>query len=501
MRGKAGGFSSNQAEGLELDVLNFIHRHGLLSAGQKVLVAVSGGADSVCLVRILFNLRDRLGISLHVAHLDHLLRGRESEADSSYVAEMAAGLGLPCTIEKRDVRAYQKQYRLSLEEAAREVRYKFLFEIAQKTGAQRVAAGHTRNDQVETILLHILRGAGMRGLTGLQPLQVLDIDSRNMSLIRPLLKIERVETEAYCAYYGLTPRQDSSNQSKRMLRNRVRHELLPLMQGYNAGISGSLLRLAEIAAEDLAYLDSQAAKAWLRVATWEGKNVILDKTNFRRLEVALQREVLRIAIHELSGTLKDIETRHVEQILRSLDKPTGKRLELPYRLIFSIDYGSYRLGSAPPETVLGPNPEAEYDLKIPGVSLVQGWKIEAELSSAKGIKVEANFDPYLACLDAELTGPKITLRSPRRGDRFQPLGMGQSKRLAEFLLDARVPRARRERVPILACHQGIIWVAGYRIDDRFKVTARSGQVLILRMQRVEAESPEGSGIYGPREPK
>jgi tRNA(Ile)-lysidine synthase len=324
----------------------------------------------------------------------------------------------------------------------------------------------------------------MRGLTGLQPVQELRIRGCALRLVRPLLRIERRDTETYCATFKLNPRQDSSNQSRRMLRNRVRHELLPLLQSYNSGISKSLLRLAEIAADDLEYLEGQTAKAWRRIVSWEGQTLVLDKAKFRRLDVALQRQVLRAAIHELSGTLKDIETRHIDSIIKALDKATGSRLDLPYGLIFSLDYGCYRLGLDQKEAGILSDLEGEYELKIPGLSRIPGWEIEAHLGPASRLGVEDGSDPLQARLDATLTGSKITLRARRRGDSFQPLGMSHSKKLAEFMLDAKVPRTWRNRVPILSSPGGIIWVAGYRIDERFKITANSSRVLTLRMKRV-----------------
>ena len=207
---------------LEQRVRSFIQEHNLVSNGQALLVAVSGGQDSVCLLQVLHQLQSELGIKLHIAHLDHQLRGKESDGDARYVAGLAKRLGIPFTIEKGNVREYQKEHGISLEEAAREVRYKFLAEVAAAIDADRVAVGHTLDDHVETILLHLIRGTGTRGLRGLQPVTRWGTAEKGLTVVRPLLEVRRDETARYCSSHRLRPRQDASNLSLAPLRNRVR---------------------------------------------------------------------------------------------------------------------------------------------------------------------------------------------------------------------------------------------------------------------------------------
>jgi len=482
-------FSKNQKPGLEQRVLQFIQQNRLITGGQKILVAVSGGPDSVCLLYTLYRLQTELNISLHVAHLNHQLRGADSEADACYVADLARQLDIPATIEKRDVAGFQAEHRLSPEEAAREVRYRFLSQTAQAVGAAKVAVGHTRNDHVETILLHIIRGTGMRGLRGLQPCLTLRFADNTLMVVRPLLETERKETEDYCARLQIIPCLDVSNQTLSFLRNRVRRELLPLLKNYNPGIFESLLRIGRIAQDELALLDAESEKIWRELIRKKGNTVIFNKAQFLALPSALQRHLLRKGIEELLGTLKDIEARHIEEVIQALDKPAGKQIILPDGLVFSIEYDCYLMGSDLVEQIPFPELKKEYGITIPGSIEIPGWRIEAVVQPPDALPPAgerpgyARENRFTACFDLDKTGTMITMRARRQGDRFQPQGMSQTKKVSEFMLDARIPKAWRDRIPIICSPQGIIWVAGWRISENVKITAGTRQVLCLSLFR------------------
>ncbi len=480
---------------LEQRVKNFIREHRLVERQACLLVAVSGGSDSSCLLDILVRLKDQLGIRLHVAHLDHQLRGAESRADAGYVAELAQRLGVPATIERRDVKAYQARQHLSLEEAAREVRYRFLADTASAVGASRVAVGHTLDDQAETILMHLVRGTGTRGLGGLKPCTVwqLPLGGKRLTVVRPLLEFYRQETADYCQSHQLRPRIDASNLSRAPLRNRIRQQLIPLLQSYNPRVVEALLRTANIAADELAFLDEETARLWDEVAQRQGNVITLDKESFGRLHPALKRHLLRTSILGLLGSLKDIETRHVEEIMAALNKPAGKQISLPEGLIFSIEYDKYLLGSDP--AVLSPFPvlEGEFALKIPGKTQLAGWWVEATIIDLKAGPHPSKKDWVLkggglpsnltAYFDLDKTGDKIIVRPRKRGDRFQPLGLSQPKKLGEFMIDAKIPSAWRERVPVVLSPRHILWLVGWRIDERVKVTEDTKWVLRLEFKR------------------
>jgi len=491
-------------EPVEPRVLRFIREHHLVSGQHRLVAAVSGGQDSVCLLHILSKLQETLNVKLHVAHLNHQLRGAESEADAQYVSHLAHQLGIPATIEQRDVKAYQARQRTSLEEAAREVRYTFLSEVAKSTGANCVAVGHTTDDHIETILMHLIRGSGTGGLRGLQPSSRWQSSGSSLTIIRPLLQVSRQETAAYCQNHQLIPRIDASNLSLSPLRNRIRHQLMPLLQSYNPRVAEALLRTARIAGDDLAFLDKESARLWDRIAQRQGETIILDKEGFLKLPPALKRHLLRAAIEGLLGSLKDIETRHIEEIMAALTKPAGKKLSLPGGLVFAIEYNRYLLGVDP--AALSPFPilSDEFVLKIPGETLFLGWRVEATAISPSVVKgkPEGAVAPsetitplpldkgmglmdnrFTAYFDLDKTGDKVVVRHHQPGDRFQPLGMSQPKKLGEFMIDAKIPHAWRQRVPIVCSPQHILWVVGWRIDDRVKVTENTRQILRLKFER------------------
>ncbi|MDI6815046.1 MAG: tRNA lysidine(34) synthetase TilS [Dehalococcoidales bacterium] len=479
-------------EPLEQRVLHFIQEHRLVSNQHRLLVAVSGGPDSVCLLHILVKLQAELDIRLHVAHLNHQLRGADAEADAGYVSDLAHHLGIPATIERRDVKAYQTQQHISLEEAAREVRYHFLANTAKLVGASRVAVGHTIDDHVETILMHLIRGTGTRGLRGLKPCSRWQSSGDSLTIIRPLLEVNHQETTGYCHHHRLMPRMDVSNLSLSPLRNRIRHQLLPLLESYNPRIAEALLRTGRIASDDLAFLDKEIARLWGEIGQKQENTIILDKERFLKLPSALKRNLLRTSVERLIG-LKDIEARHIEEIMDALTKPAGKRLSLPGGLIFSIEYNRYLLGPDPaalsPFPILG----AEFALKLPGKTLLPGWCIEATIIVPEAIKDDANGyikgggevgkQSYKAYFDLNKTGNKLVVRSRQPGDRFQPLGMSQPKKLGEFMIDAKIPHAWRQRIPIVCSLQHILWVVGWRIDDRVRVTNDTKKILCLEFKR------------------
>ncbi len=445
-------------------------------------MAVSGGPDSVCMLDILVRLRQELGIELLIAHLNHQLRGAASDDDARYVADLASRLSIPAVVESRDVDAYRRQYRLTPEEAAREVRYSFLTDVARSADTRMVAVGHTLDDHLETILMHLIRGSGTRGLRGLLPVSRWSSGKADITVIRPLLDISREETAAYCVQNGLEPRTDASNDSLVPLRNRIRHELLPQLREYNPGIAEALRRTARLAATDLDFIDSEVEKVRKRVSCKLKNAIALDRKSFRVLPPSVQRHLLLASIESLLGSTKDVEAAHIEEMMNVLDKPSGKKTVLPCGLIFTVEYDRYVL--APDSAVLSPYPvlRGETRLNVPGSTSIPGWEIRAEV--IKSPLKTGTPDEFTACFDFAETGNVLSVRSRRPGDRFRPLGMSKTKKLNRFMIDEKIPQSWRARIPIVVSPTRLIWVVGYRIDDGVRVTTATGSVLRLDFRRI-----------------
>jgi len=466
-------------EALDQRVRRFLEEH-LPDGPSGLVVGVSGGADSVCLLHLLCRLREPLGISVHAAHLNHRLRGVESDADARYVAGLARQLGVPLTLESRDVNAYRQERRLSLEAAAREVRYDFLARVAAEQGMGLLAVGHTLDDHVETVLLHLLRGSGTRGLRGLQGVSRRRFSGRELAIIRPLLGVSRAETAAYCAKHRLQPRLDASNLSALPLRNRVRHQLLPLLESYNPQVRAALRRTAGLAAEELDFLDTETEQVWDKVVSEQAGVIILDKKALCQLHPAIQRHLLRGCIARLTGNLTDIEAGHIGEVLEALKRPAGKTITLPEGLTFTVAYGNFLLGRDPAALAPFPPLEDEITLNIPGETRLPGWLVTAQIT--REYQPPAGEDNFAAAFDFPRTGDRLTVRGVRPGDRFQPAGMAQPKKVGRFMIDARIPRAWRRRIPLVVSPQ-VIWVVGYRTDERFRATAETDTALRLKFTR------------------
>ncbi|MFC2049682.1 tRNA lysidine(34) synthetase TilS [Chloroflexota bacterium] len=466
----------------EQRVISFIRKHNLFSAGDRLVVAVSGGGDSVCLLHILMRWRKELGVELHLAHLNHQLRGAESDSDASYVSDLAQRLDVSATIERRDVAAYHGQKGGSLEEAAREMRYSFLAEVAGRIDASKVVVGHTRDDHIETIVMHLLRGAGTNGLCGLQPHSVLPWGEKSsqLEIVRPLLELTRQETLDYCQLYNLAPRSDSSNVSTSFLRNRVRLELLPVLRSYNPGIDKALLRLADIAVDDISFIEEKALLLWKKIAREEGDVIYLDMSKTAALPRAVQRQVFRKAVKQLRGNLKDVEADHIEAMMDLLSKPAGKKLCLPDGLTLSTEYGRLVLAPAQASTCPLPPLQGISKINIPGETDLSGWRVRADIIQ----EVVGDDNGLAASFDLDKVGTELVVRRRQPGDRFQPLGMSQAKKLQDFMVDSRIPRSWRDRVPLTCSPKQILWVVGWRIDDRVKVTENTKDVLRLQFERL-----------------
>jgi len=479
-----------------------IWQHRMLPPG-PVVVGVSGGADSVALLHILRQLADELDLSLHAAHLNHQIRGAEADDDAAFVADVAQRWDVPVIVESVDVPALAKSRKLAIEEAARQARYAFLLRVARQVGAHSVAVAHHADDQVETVLMHLLRGAGLAGLRGILPvsdltrLRVGDSEHRAgpaVRLVRPLLEVTKDEILAYCQDNDLPFRFDRSNLDQTYFRNRIRYDLLPVLETYNPNIREVFRRTAVVAADDYAFLAGQLREAWHRVLLDAGDDwLAFDLLAWRELPKSLQRGVIREAVRRLRQTLRNINWVHIENALEVLStKETGASATLPRGLAATICYDRFYIAEAswspPPDAPqLGGEP---VEVPVPGrIVLPDGrWAVETEILDAVPDRAARNANPWQAWLDMDVAGQDLTLRPRQPGEKFAPLGMGgRMKQVSELMTNAKIPREWRPNWPLLCNPSHVLWVAGLHVDERAALTAETQRVLWVRVRRLGAE--------------
>ena len=453
----------------------------------RLLAAVSGGPDSMALLYSLIAVRHELELEIVGAHLDHGLRGEESAADAEFVRSVFESLDLPCFIESTDV-AVLAATGLSPEEAAREARHNFLTRSATASGSWAVALGHTADDQAETVLMNIIRGSGLSGLQGMLPLTSMLRGGTEIKLLRPLLGLGRADTVAYCETLKLSPRIDRTNLTQSYTRNRVRLDLLPVLESYNPAIRDSLLRLSGSASIDLAYLEAEAEQAWGRVSIEEDDCVRLEREAYSNLAEAVGRRVLRRAVRYVKGDLKDVELNHIEDMSRLMKGGAGARLDLPGGISFDVGYELATVGRAGNSiNVSGSVSGIEsFELQIPGRTQEGTWTVEARCVERDEAQLTASRDGMAASLDLGEAGWPLTVRGREPGDRFQPLGMSGTKSLKDFLSDSRVPRNVRDSTPLVVSPKGIAWVVGCRVAHWARVTEGTDRVLEIAFRRAPA---------------
>lgn len=450
-------------------VLDTINEYSLLHAGETVVVAVSGGADSVALLDILTSL-EKYRLRLIVAHLNHRLRGAESDGDEAFVRELAARYDLPCEVLSEDVLALSRAERLSLEDAGRLARYRFFDSVAKKHGVSAVALAHHADDQAETVLMRLLRGAGTGGLAGMAP--------KSGLYIRPLLHVRRVDIEQYLASWGLSFRTDSSNRDTTFLRNRIRLELLPLLSSYNPSIAERLADTGEILAADEAYLAEVANERFARLTSMEGEALSLSLEDLACEPRSLVLRFLRRAILEVKGDLRSLSYRHVAAIERLLTSSRAHaRLSFPGGMVVKKSYGTIRFSASAGETF------APYEMMIEGPGTYQlpsGYELAVEFALPPSDWREVG--ERTVFIDPAAAPFPWTVRTFRPGDRIRPLGMGGSKKLKDIFIDRKVPLDVRRRIPLLFAGQALLWVAGMQRSDAALVSADTRDVLRVELR-------------------
>jgi len=462
-------------------VLNTIRQYEMFKPGESVVVAVSGGPDSVCLLRVLDELSEELSLRLVVAHLDHVTRNGESQGDALFVQRLADRMRLECHVSTVDV-AGRKPTGLSFEVAARNFRYEFLESVARRTRAAKVAVGHTANDQAETMLMRLISGTGRRGLAGIRPVRPLG----DCIVVRPLINVKRAEIMSYLEADKIAFRVDKTNLDASYIRNRIRLELIPALEkDYNPNVVDALSRAARLLQAEEEYLSERARETAARVVLREDASTVqLSRQAYAAASPVLRRRL----ITDLARRLSDSVPRLTVEAIESADAlcvggRTGSSMVICKDVELVVEYDRLLVKKS-----LSGSSEHQgavtVSVPLPGRVAAErlGIELEAEIFRRTQPIEEliARCSPTHQFFDAEKVRGDLYVRTALRGDYFHPLGMGGRKKLSDYFTDEKYPRDRRRQTALLLSGEDIMWVIGGAVDERFKLTNDTGTVLEVR---------------------
>lgn len=456
-------------------VLSTINKYKLIEKGDKIVLGLSGGPDSVCLLHILNRLKDDLDIEVYAAHLNHQIRGIEAQKDALYISKLCEEMGVTFFLKSVNVPKYCKENGLSLEEGARKLRYEMFYEIKQKTKSNKIAIGHNLNDQAETVLMRMMRGTGLQGLKGIDYI-------RDEVIIRPILDIERSDIEAYCELYNLNPRIDQTNLQSIYTRNKIRLELLPYMKdNFNPNIIQSIVRMSNSLRIDNDYIEQESSVKFKEVSNLQDNTVEINLKNYINLHCAIKVRVLRNAVKHILGDIKLLDQKHIEDILDLEDSSKiGKMITLPRGVFVYRKKDSIILTTK--EIV---NEEIDFCYNIPSDGFIKvkelGIIIESKKMTADRYR-SMKADKTSKGFDFNKIKGGIIVRSRRQGDKVK-LATG-SKKIKDLFIDLKIPREDRCRIPIITDDEGIMCVGDYKISENYKVDSETKEVLKISFKKI-----------------
>jgi len=462
----------NEQSGIKKRILPVIRKFALLKGNERVLIGLSGGPDSLCLLHLLHAISDTLGLHLHALYVDHGLRPDEVPGEIEFCSRACDDLGIDLTTRTVDVKGDPSRADHGLQAAARELRYNALYDAARSLNMAKIALGHTKSDNTETVLINLLRGSGMKGLSGIPP-------SRGI-IIRPLIETTREEVLDFLRSRNIEYLTDPSNLQEKYLRNILRLRLIPEIVKINPDINETLYRTGEILRQEDEYLELQVTKTLMRLFSRKSPTRIeLFLTPMESLPAVILRRVLRRAVIEL----KDISTlsfQHTEDIIRLIQTGNnGDRLELPHDLRVIRRYSVMVFTTEPPGRLNEYTLHTDQELVIHEASIV--------LKARKTHSPPQHDGKSTVVLDLRKVTLPLTVRKRRDGDFFFPSGFGKKKKVQDFFVDEKVPRDDRDLVPLICSGEDIVWIAGYRNDGRFDPDGNTTDFLVLTLEHARTQ--------------
>lgn len=457
-------------------VIETIENNNMLNKGDKVIVGVSGGPDSMCLLHLLMTLKDDYSLEIIASHINHGLRGSEADEDEMYVKKFCSENNIKFTSIKEDVHKISVERNISCESAGRDLRYEFFNKVKDENKGDKIAVAHNLNDQAETVLMRLIRGAALEGLGGIKPV-------RDKLYIRPLLFCTRSEIEEYCEKNNLNPRIDHTNFENIYARNKIRLELIPYIErNFNKDIINTLSRLSENLRLDSDYMKHEAEKKYKTYCTNKEDRVIISKEGFLEHEAIVSR-VIRKAFLGLLGHLNNFEKKHICQVIELQKRNTGRAIMLPNELIAFNNYGDIHI-YAKENNPLVPIESKEYKLNI-GENLISELGLTICIDEMELKQASYGNQENLKYFDMDKVQEDISLRFRKNGDKFSPLGISGHKKLKDVFIDMKVPREERDRIPLICFGSEIAWIAGYKISNKFKIDNGTKRVLRMKLEREE----------------
>ena len=443
-------------------VLDFIRKNKLVKKGNSVVLGVSGGADSICMLKLLSDLQKRLGISLYVLHINHMIRGEEADQDAAFVKKICTKFKVPHRVINVDVPALAEREGLSEEEAGRYVRYDEFSKYAYEVGATKIAVAHNSNDNAETVLMNLARGTGIKGLGGIPPKREMeDANGNVVEVIRPILCLSRKEIEDYLKENEIEYRNDSTNDSTDYTRNKIRLEIMPLLENINDNAMQNITNASNELADTSDYIEKDVDEAYEEFVTEEDGKLFLSDESFA-IDPIVLTGVIRKMIENIAGKLKDITRIHVGDVVSLSEKQVGKKIDLPYSIVAEREYEGISMFSESNET------ESETKNKEVIISFEED---DFDRTSIEELK-------YTKWLDYDKIDD-VVVRTRQKGDYIVIDGDGATKKLKKYFIDEKIPRRERDEVLLVADGNRILWVVGYRISEDVKVTPDTKKVVKL----------------------
>ena len=458
-------------------VIETIEEYNMLQIGDKIIAGVSGGPDSICMLHILMLLRDRFSLELVAAHINHGLRGEDADNDEKYVEEFCRKNKIKFTSIKEDVHKISIDKNISCESAGRDVRYEFFNRLKEKYSANKIAIAHNSNDQAETVLMRIMRGTGLEGLSGIKPV-------REGIYIRPLLFCTRAEIEEYCNKNHLNPRVDKTNFENIFARNKVRLELIPYIEAnFNKHIVNVLNRLAENSRMDNEFLEQNSEKKYKKYCTNKEDRVIITKEAFQEHPAIISR-IVRRAFIDLHGVLNNFERVHIFQIIDLQSNGTGKHTILPNDVVAFNNYGDIHIYINSKNKNITPINTNIYKLNL-GETTLEDLGIKVTIKEISQAPKHLDSSENIKYFNGDKILKDITLRFRKNGDKFNPLGMLGYKKLKDIFIDMKIPQGERNKIPLICFDNDIGWIVGYKVSNSFKIDNKANKIIQIKVEREE----------------